>query len=860
MMSDQSKRRFLDRFLWVFKMARRDSRTYRKRLFLFTVSIVLGTAALVAINSLKENLAEAISVQAKSLLGADLLVEETQPFPEVQQAVFDSLQASGNDLSRQVSFASMVYFPKTGNTRLSEIRASEGNFPYYGKLDTEPASAAQTYQNGRNALVDDALLIQFNANIGDSIKIGAIRFRIAGRLKEIPGEAAFTGIVGPRIYIPMAYVDETELIQPGSLTRHKVFLKLQDPIQVKALVASLKPRFDQSRTSFVTAEDRQQALGKAIENLYRFLNLTGFIALLLGSVGIASAVNVYVRQKLGTVAILRCVGAESKETVGIYLVQATVMGLTGALLGALIGVGIQFFLPVLLSDFLPVGVKFGVSWTAILQGGLISLGIALSFALLPLLSIRRVSPLVAVRSSYEDAPDLARKDTLRWLIYGLIVVGISLFAVYQIRSPQVYWAYGLLFPLAVGVSFGLLALVAKGIILLLKKFFPASLPFVWRQGLANLFRPNNQTVILILSIGLGTFFITTLYFSQAVLLKQVELTDRDGAPNLVLFDIQTDQKDGVENLVRTYDMPVMQEIPVVTMRFARVKDVTVSDLRRDSSLSRAYFWEYRATYRDTLTETEKILDGKFHAGIASPNQKIEVSVAEFLAKELKLSVGDSIVFDVQGVLVSATVGSIRKVDFRRVQPNFSLVFPTGVLEEAPQFYAVVTRAPSRSQSAKLQQEMVQQFPNVSSIDLALILKTLNTVLGKVSLVIQFMALFSIVTGLIVLASAVITSRYQRIRESVLLRSLGAVRRQVVQIMIVEYFFLGTISAIVGVGLALVGTWALSYFFFESLFVPDALPVLISVCTVIGLTILIGAINSHGIHSRPPLEVLRAEAA
>lgn len=858
-MPNQSKSGFADRFLWVLKMAWRDSRTYRKRLLLFTASIVLGTAALVAINSLRENLAETVSVQAKSLLGADLLIEKTQSYSKTEQAIFDSLQASGNDLSREISFASMVYFQKTGNTRLSEIRASEGSFPYYGKLDTEPASAAQTFQGGRNALVDEALLIQFNAGIGDSIKIGAIRFRITGRLKEIPGEAAFTGIVGPRVYIPMAYVDQTELIQPGSLTRHKVYLKLRDPNQVKAFVTSLKPRFDLSRTSLVTAEDRQQALGKAIENLYRFLNLTGFIALLLGSVGIASAVNVYVRQKLGTVAVLRCVGAESKETVAIYLVQAAVMGLNGALLGALLGVGIQFFLPALLSDFLPVGLKFGISWSAILQGGMISLGIALSFALLPLLSIRKVSPLLALRSSYEDVAG-AGKDPLRWLVYGLIVIGVSLFAVFQVRSPQVYWAYGLLFPIAVGVSFGLLALVAKGVSMLLKKYFPASLPFVWRQGLANLFRPNNQTIILILSIGLGTFFITTLYFSQEALLKQVEFTDREGSPNLVLFDIQSDQKEGVEKLIRSFDMPVMQDIPVVTMRLAAVRDVRVSDLRRDSSLSRAYFWEYRATYRDTLTETEKIIDGKFHTAVTLSNPKIEVSVAEFLAKELKLAVGDSIVFDVQGVPIAATVASIRKVDFRRVQPNFSLVFPAGVLEQAPQFYAVVTRAPSRAASAKLQQVMAQEFPNVSSIDLSLILNTLNAVLGKVSLVIQFMAFFSIVTGLIVLASAVITSRYQRIQESVLLRSLGAVKRQVIQIMVIEYFFLGTISAIVGVGLALLGTWALSYFFFETLFVPAMLPILISVCTVIGLTILIGVLNSRGIHDRPPLEVLRVEAA
>lgn len=833
-------------------MAWRDSRSSRKRLLLYMSSIVLGVAALVAITSFGQNLEEAVDDQAKTLLGADLEISSRQPFSPEVETLLNSL---GGDQSRETAFASMVYLPKNGSTRLAQVRALAGSYPYYGNFKTSPATAARTFQNGPYALVQEALMLQFDAQVGDDIQIGAFTYRIAGRLQKIPGEASID-FAGPRIYIPMAYLSQTKLLQRGSLATYRAYFKFDKRTDVEQLVAKIEPDLTRHRLESDTIQERKDDLGQAMENLYRFLNLVGFIALLLGGIGVASAIHAYIKQKINTVAILRCLGAKTKQTVAVYLIQAITMGLVGAAFGASVGVGTQKLLPLVLGDFLPVSVTPSIAWSAISEGILIGLSLTLLFTLLPLLSVRKISPLLTLRSSYEPAKPGA-KDPLRWLIYLLIAAGMSAFALRQTER----WTFGLGFAAALGLAFGGLAGVAKCIMVLVRAYFPSRWTYVWRQGLANLYRPNNQTIVLMLSLGLGTFLVTTLYLTQSTLLAQVSLSGSGHNPNLVLFDIQSDQKEGVANLVRSFDLPLLQQVPVVTMRLAAVRGRRTEELLNDPN-STISGWalqrQYRVTYRDHLIDTEEILAGAWQGTVHDSSSPAPISLEEGIARPLKVSVGDELVFDVQGVPITTTVGSIRNVEWRRVQPNFLVVFPTGVLEDAPQFHVLVTRVNSEETSARLQRAVVQQFPNVSIIDLALVLNTIDAVLSKVSFVIRFMALFSILTGLTVLASAVITSRYQRIQESVLLRTLGASRSQIIKIMIIEYLFLGGFAALTGIVLALAASWALAQFVFEAVFVPATLPLLMTLILVIGLTILIGMLNSRGICNRPPLEVLRVD--
>ncbi|MDB5240111.1 MAG: transporter permease, partial [Spirosoma sp.] len=489
---------------------------------------------------------------------------------------------------------------------------------------------------------------------------------------------------------------------------------------------------------------------------------------------------------------------------------------------------------------------------AILSGIGTGLLISVLFALLPLLAIRNVSPLRTLRTSFES--DLSGRDPLRWAVYGLVICFIVGFAYLQTRN----------FTLAAGftggllVAFGVLTVLGLGLIWLVRRFFPSSWSYVWRQSLANLYRPNNQTLILVTAIGLGAFLIATLYLTQGLLLGRVELSGSGKQPNMVLFDIQNEQIAGVRSLVKEQRLPILQEVPVVTMRLSAVNGRTPEAMRKDTSIkvpNWAFNREYRVTYRDSLISSEKLASGK---GPSQYNGTIYASVEKDFLDRMHLKLGDTLDFNVQGAPIPVIVGGTREVDWNRVQTNFLIVFPVGVLEQAPQFHVLMTRVPDNQTSARLQRGLVSRFPNVSAIDLGLILKTVDEILGQISFVIRFMALFSILTGLLVLASSVVISKYQRLRESVLLRTLGASRNQILRITALEYGLLGLLAALSGILLSLVGTWALARFVFEVPYRPDLVPLLVVAGVVTGLTVLIGVFNSREVLVRPPLDVLRAE--
>jgi putative ABC transport system permease protein len=538
--------------------------------------------------------------------------------------------------------------------------------------------------------------------------------------------------------------------------------------------------------------------------------------------------------------------------------KGVVLGFAGALIGTLLGVGIQFMLPQLVSEFLPVDVELTISWLAVALGLLTGTGVALVFALMPLLSLRKASPLYTLRAMEESLTELLGKKT-KWSIYGIIILTVAGYATLITED----WMVGGIFTIGMLIAFGLLLLVAQGLMWCVKKYFPSGFSYVWRQGLANLYRPNNQTATLLLSLGLGMLLISTLYFSQDMLMSELNFATRDDAPNLIFYDIQPDQNEGVQQIMEQEDIPVLQNVPIVTMRIASFQGRTVQEIREDTS-SRIRGWaldrEYRSTYRDSLLDSETLVEGEWIGEVDTDTSLVPVSAAQEIVEDLNAQVGDTLTFNVQGVPIKAYIASIREVDFQRVQPNFFMVFPKGVLEQAPQIGVIVTRTAGRTESAQLQQQVVQKYSNISAIDVGLILQTLDEFLGKISFAVQFMALFSILTGLIVLASSVAISRFQRIKESVLLRTLGASRKQIIKILSIEYFFLGVLGAFTGLILSVLSTWLLGYFYFDLTFIPNIWVIIIGTFSIAALTILIGMLNSRSVYQRPPLEVLRLETA
>ena len=363
------------------------------------------------------------------------------------------------------------------------------------------------------------------------------------------------------------------------------------------------------------------------------------------------------------------------------------------------------------------------------------------------------------------------------------------------------------------------------------------------------------------TIGLGGFIIATLNIVQHSLLGQVEFTGGQNQSNTILFDIQPSQKGGVVKLIEDHHLPLNQLVPIITCRLKEVKGRSVEALMADTTnhipewaLSR----EYRVTYRDSLHHSEEVIKGKIQSLKKGQRDSVWVSVSEGMHETLAVDIGDSLLFDIQGVPVQARVAGVRKVEWPKDPPNFLFVFPKGAIDDAPQIWVATTRVSDTNEANRFQQELVMNFPNVSLVDLRLVLATVEELFNKIRVVIQFLALFSIITGLVVLAGAVVNSKFARIRENVLLRTLGARTRQILQITLIEYAYLGLFSALTGMFLSLVGGWALCRFFFEVQLGVSWSDLLLVGGAVMFLTIFVGWFNSREVISTPPLQILRKE--
>jgi len=834
-----------------FITAWRDARSRYKSLFLYCSGIIAGVAALVAILSFRSDVLLTVEDQSRELLGADFEIRSNSPYPEEITSFIDSV---GGNQSTSIEFSSMVLYGPEEEARLSQIRAFEGTFPFYGELKTVPREAAYQYQDNESTLVDQPIMNQLGLGVGDSIRVGNQILPISGIILEVPGESSVFSLIGPRIFIPKKVIEGSSLLDRGSRLEYKTWFGFDSDRDIDTLISEFRPIAREHQVRFTTVESRQERFSSIIDNLSKFLGMIGFIALLLGGLGVASAVYVYIKRQSGTVAIFRCLGASSRQTVSIFAIQITALGLIGAVTGSILGIFVQRYLPALFADFLPFEIGQQVSFPAVAIGIAVGLLISLSFALLPLASINKIPPLLTLRN-VDFSPLDHLSVTSKFTGTGISIAAITATLAWLLRD----WFSALLFTIGLMVSILLLLGTAKILTRSVQALRLRSFSYIWRQGISNLFRPNNQTSILVTTLGMGMLLIGILILSQDMILERINAQTGEEQPNLIFYDIQSDQNEDVLAIAENQGARVLLNVPIVSMRMSEWKGRPVREVREDTTMdvSRwALRREYRVTYREHLTDTENITEGEWAGtanGIQSP---VPISVETGIAEDLDLAIGDSLTFDVQGVTVRTWVRSFREVDFQQPQPNFFILFPTGVLESAPQFYATVLRTNGSLASAELQQPVVQQHPNVSAIDIGLVLESVQQFLDKVALAIQFMALFSILTGLIVLASTIAISRFQRIREAVLLRTIGALRGQINGIQLVEYLILGLLACLAGLILALGAGWLIARFYFDLAFVANYPALLIASVLIIFLTLLTGLYNMRGILNRKPLDVLR----
>jgi putative ABC transport system permease protein len=836
-------------------LAWRESRSTRRKLLLYMSSISLGVAALVAIDSFAGNITRSVREQSRALIGGDIVFSVRNGWSPATDSVLEEFRAQGVTITKATAFASMAYAPRTNATRLAQVRAVGPAFPLYGTITTKPAGQWERVHDGRHALLDPALMMGLDVQVGDTISLGYQTFEVIGQLEQVPGDPGIAGAMAPRLFISEQHMAATRLLITGSRGEYDAFGKYTgDP---DALVESMDARLDSTQLRARTINRQEENITEGIQELSNFLGLVGVIALLLGGVGVASGVNAWVMRKIDTVAILRCLGATTRQVMTIYITQAAAMGLLGAAIGATLGVGIQFLLPGVLNDVLPVDVSVQLEPRAIGMGMLLGLWIALAFALRPLIALRRVSPLQALRRSDDGSP--ARKwwrDPTRVAVNLLVAASVVGLSATRAEDLQEILAF------SGGIAGALVVLAASAAVLSMaaRKAIRAGWPYVVRQGVANLYRPGNQTRSVVLSLGFGAFLITTLFLVQSNLLATFRQAEIDSKGNLVFFDIQDDQMPGIDSVVTAQQREYAARVPIITMRVAAINGRSVNELLADSSV-REQPWslrrEYRSTFRSEISGTEKIITGKWLGDQPTPAGGIpQVSLEREVAEAMLVSLGDTITWNVQGIEVPTVMTSTREVNWQRFELNFFAVFEPSALQSAPKTWAALVMAPDDSAVATLQRDIVRRYPNVASLDLSLVRRTVAEISARATTAIRFLAIFSLAMAVPVLFSAVSATRRDRVREGVLLKTLGATRRQISRILFSEYALLGVLGSLAGMVLSFGGAWLLLRFVFERPFVPVYLEAGAIASLMMLLTVSIGLLAGRDVFRETPMAALR----
>lgn len=839
---------------FVLAMARRELRSARRRFALYGACMAIGIAVVVGLHALRATVRHAVDLQSQEMLGADLRLSSRAPLEDDVLARIAAL--APGETSTITRFGSMALVERTGRTRLVDVHAIEGGYPFYGAIVTHPPERWRELSTARReALVDPSLLIQLDARVGDTLVLGETRFEIAGEVRKAPGSFGLRTQVAPRVFVAQRYLAETGLVRLGSLVEYLRYLKV--PLaRLGPWLAANEQALDGARVRLQTVASYQEDMSRSFAALTRYLGLVGLAALALGTVGVASGVRVFVREKFDAVAVLRSLGARPRDVVAVYSLLAVALGAAAGLLGVVLCIPLLWIFPALMQDVLPVEVALRLEPATIATGVILGLGATAVCALGPLLDLSAVSPLRALRRDLGTDASAPRRG--RTLV--LVVLGLSGLAASIWQAPR--WDVGLGFAAGLAVALGVLAASARLAAQVLRRHAPRRAAYWLRQGIANLFRPRNHTLPTTVAIGFALFLVASLHTVQYSVLAQMALDSSGVRPNLVLFDVQPDQVQPLDAFLAERGARTLERAPLVSARLGALRGVASEERLRGGDLPRELRWalrrEYQLTYRSELRDSETIVAGQWWDDSDDyTDQLMPVSMEDDLAHRLDLVLGDRITWQVQGVEVESVVTSIRKVDWGRLATNFFVVMPPAALEQAPQSAVVLAHLADADARAALQRDLVGEFPNVSALDASVILRAVDATMAQVSTAIRVLALFTLGTGLAILLAAASAARSERMREALLLRVLGASLSTVRRIQATEALALGSLAAGVGSVLSLAAAWALVHFLFELPFAAPWLDLSVLTLATLGITALLGSLGSRHARELSPQAALRA---
>ncbi|MEK6324145.1 MAG: FtsX-like permease family protein [Acidobacteriota bacterium] len=838
---------------FILQMARRELRASWRRLLFFFACIAIGVGAIVAGRSMLQNAGVAIAAEARSLLTADVQVDSSRPWtPETLAAIDRIALPFAEARAETIESPTMLRpaDPAHEGAMMVELKGIDASFPLVGEFklaNGEPVSYSLIQNNG--AVVSIALLDRLKLQIGDEVKIGNSTFQIRGTIDKEPGGGSGFRI-GPRVFIERTAVEAAGLTGFGSRARRKIFFTT--PVdKIAALVRQLRDELKNNLVNVRSYKESQENLSQQFSRAEDYSSLTGLVILVLGGIGISNVTRVFIEQKRKTIAVLKCIGATGKRITVAYLGQVLTMGVAGSGLGLLFGKAVLLLIQHIFADKLPAYMTYGLRAGAALQGLSVGILISLLFSALPLLRIRHIRPNVLLRESAVSKRGAI--DVLRWATAGLVMLGLLLVVSWQAGSIRV----GLFFLGGLALTAGALYLAATLLIFLVRRTrFLTS--FALKQAINSLHRPGNQTRVIIMVVGLGVFLVISIQSLQSNLIREFDLGRSGNIPNMFLIDIQKDQEQGLSELVSqiTGERPIL--VPTIRVRIVAINgkevDFNEAEMKRDRGrLSR----EYVVTYRPTLESNEKIIGGEFWD--SSSSAEPEISIEESMRGMAGLDVGGEITFDVQGRKLTARVTSIRHVDWRNSRTGFMVLFRPGALESAPQMMVGALNGPTGElERSRFQRAVVDKYPNVSVIDVVDVVRAIERIINNITLAVSFVGAFVLLSGALILIGSLAMTKFQRIYEVAVLKTLGAKRNILLKILLAEYGLIGLVAGVIG-SLAAIGlSYMTSRFVFEIPWRFTPVVNLGGVGATIILVTVVGTLATVDVVSRKPLVTLRAQ--
>jgi putative ABC transport system permease protein len=850
------------------KIAAREMHSSRGKFFFVILSVAIGVAALTGVRGFSSSFRSTLLDKARSIMAADLSARMfQQPTPE-QQRGLDEIAASGVEITPVTELLSMASSAKTLDPLLVSLKAVDpAMYPFYGDVELAPAGPLKTLLTPDTVAVADDLLVRLNLKVGDQLKVGTKLFRIASVVVNEPDRLSGSFAAGPRVLISREGLDASGLLAPGSHAGQRYLFKVPKPkgdapISDKA-VADLKTQLEKllPEAQIIDYRETNPALTQGLDRATSLLSLMSLVALVLGAIGVAMAMRAHLQQRLDTIAIMKSLGARSGQIIKIYLLQTLLLGAAGGVLGVALGVGVQLSFPYFLAKLIHVDTELHVQLSTVLTGLAVGILTTLLFTLPPLLDIRGVRPILILRRAVDDTDDpfvagIWRKITKNVAQIGaavLILAGLAAIATTLSDSVVV----GQVFSVGLVLVLGVLLLASAAVLAGLRFFLSKTrlhLPSSVRHGLANLYRPGNPSAALLAALGMGVMQIMTVYLVQKAVVSELHISSAPNLPNVFLIDITNSEVGGIRTLLKTQHSVTAEAelLPVVSSRVVDIDGVPAEQAKL-KNFPKRMLRSISLTWMDSAPPGTKVVEGKWWA---ADEKKPVVAIEQRSADRLGVHVGSHITFAAQDTQIVATVVALTKGDGQHAFSRAEFFLPKAALAGLPVvWYGGVHVDPEHV--GELQRALYKGYPTVTVINVAQALETVRAVVIQITYVIQFLAAFSIFAGVIILASSIAGTRYRRIREVVVLKTLGATRRRIATVFSIEFAVLGLVSGVVGILFAniiarvLLTRMTVAYHFLWGWTVA-------ALVGTAGLTVATGWMASHRILGRKPLEVLREE--